>query len=126
MEFIKSNSSLIAMLVNSNIFFPPTVTARASGLSLAPLHLGQGLSLIYFSISAFMVSELVSIYLLLKLFISPSKEWLYTAVTFSFVYVTFNFSGSPYIKTSWTFLGKSLYGVSKSKLYFSIKALRTQ
>ena len=72
-ELIKSNSSLIDILVNSVIFLSPTVTANASGFNLAPLHFGHGLSLIYFSTSDFIISEFVSIYLLFKLFISPSK-----------------------------------------------------
>ena len=42
--------------------FPPTVTARYSGLSLAPWQVGHGTSRMYFSRWVRMVSEVVSWY----------------------------------------------------------------
>jgi hypothetical protein len=51
----------------------PTFTARASGLSLAPLQAGHVRLLMYFSISSRWCSELVSLKRLARLLITPSN-----------------------------------------------------
>ena len=53
------------------MFLSPTVTARNSGLSLAPWQVEQGTSRMYFSRCVFMVSDVVSWYLSKRIFRTP-------------------------------------------------------
>ena len=68
-----SIKSLILKHVTSYIFLLFILTLKASSLSLVCLHTGQGISVIYLLIHSLIWGLVVSIYLLSKLVIIPSK-----------------------------------------------------